>query len=97
MRAHDGRNQKGFAVNLRYVISHIGILALLTGCETVRYKTVEVPIRIACVATAPAKPARVTPCPDTITDSQCVKRAAIDIERLDSALDQANELLKACQ
>lgn len=69
----------------------------LAGCETVRYRTVEVPVRIACVATVPTKPARVTPCPENITDSQCVKRAAIDIERLDSALDQASELLQACK
>ena len=69
----------------------------LAGCETVRYKTVEVPVRVACITTAPAKPARVTPCPESITDSQCVKRAAVDIERLDSALDQVSELLRACQ
>ena len=89
---------------MRFLKGSKGVFALaaplaltLTACETVSYKTVEVPVRVACVATAPAKPARVTPCPESITDSQCVKRAAVDIERLDSALDQVNELLKACQ
>ena len=69
----------------------------LTGCETVRYKTVEVPIRIACVAAAPAKPARLTPCSETITDSQCVKRSGVDIERLQSAVDQLTADLEACR
>ena len=69
----------------------------LTGCETVRYKTVEVPVRIACVAAAPVKPARLTPCAETITDSQCVKRSSVDIERLQSAVDQLSADLEACR
>ena len=82
----------------RHIAATCTILALLlTGCETVRYKTVEVPVRISCVTSIAAKPARLTPCPESVTDSQCVKRSGIDIERLDSALDQSNELLKACQ
>lgn len=69
---------------------------LLAGCELMPTRVVEVPVRVSCVAAVPAKPSRLTPCPPEITNSQCVKRAAIDIERLDSALDQSNEMLKAC-
>lgn len=68
----------------------------LTGCSYLPKQIVEVPVRVSCVAAVPAKPSRLTPCPPEITNSQCIKRAAIDIERLDSALDQSNELLKAC-
>lgn len=71
-------------------------LLALTGCSYLPKQIVEVPVRISCVAAVPAKPSRLTPCPPEITNSQCVKRAAIDIERLDSALDQSNEMLKAC-
>ncbi len=85
----------------RYVNSHIGIIALillaLSGCAAQPVRVAEVPVRIACVTSIPAKPIRLTPCPREITDSQCIKRAGVDIERLDSALDQANELLRACQ
>jgi hypothetical protein len=71
---------------------------LLAGCTaTTQYRTVQVPVRVTCVTTIPAKPTRLTPCAPDVTDSQCVKHAVIDIERLDSALDQSNELLKACQ
>lgn len=77
----------------------LAILALtLAGCtQTVQYRTVQVPVRISCVAAVPAKPSRMTPCPKDITDSQCVKRAAIDIERLESAVDQLTQLVAACQ
>ena len=76
----------------------IAACVLLAGCQTItRHETIQVPVRIACVASVPAKPSRVTPCPPEISDSQCVKRAAIDIERLDSAVDQLTELVKACQ
>jgi hypothetical protein len=68
----------------------------LAGCDLMPTRIVEVPVRVSCVAAVPAKPSRLTPCPPEITNSQCVKRAAIDIERLDSALDQSNEMLKAC-
>ena len=71
-------------------------LFALSGCELMPTRVVEVPVRISCVAAVPAKPSRLTPCPPEITNSQCIKRAAIDIERLDSALDQSNEMLKAC-
>ena len=69
----------------------------LTGCETVQYKTVEVPVRIACVTSIQAKPARLTPCSESITDSQCVKRSGVDIERLQSAVDQLTTDLEACR
>ena len=72
------------------------IAILSTGCDLMPTRIVEVPVRVSCVAAVPAKPSRLTPCPPEITNSQCVKRAAIDIERLDSALDQSNEMLKAC-
>ena len=69
----------------------------LAGCETVQYKTVEVPVRVACITSAPVNPARLTPCPETITDSQCVKRSGVDIERLQSAVDQLMAELEACR
>jgi hypothetical protein len=74
-------------------------LTLIVGCATpqIKYRTVEVPIMVRCVADVPTKPERMTPCPDPINDAQCVKRAARDIERLDSALDQSINILKACQ
>lgn len=76
----------------------LAILALaLAGCQTTQYRTVQVPVRVSCVAGVPAKPPRLTPCPTDITDSQCVKRAAIDIERLQSAVDQLTQLVDACQ
>ena len=86
-------------MSTRYV--HIAAMCtffavLSTGCSYLPKQVVEVPVRVSCVAAVPAKPSRLTPCPPVITNSQCVKRAAIDIERLDSALDQSNELLKAC-
>jgi hypothetical protein len=72
---------------------------LLAGCATpqVKYRTLEVPIMVRCVSDVPAKPERMTPCAENVNDAQCVKRAARDIARLDSALDQSIELLKACQ
>ena len=70
---------------------------LLAGCETVQYKTVEVPIRVACITSVPEKPSRLTPCPESITDSQCVKRSAIDVERLQSAVDQLTLDLESCK
>jgi hypothetical protein len=79
-------------------IASMCALWLLAGCNTLtRHETVQVPVRVTCVTTIPAKPTRLTPCAPDVTDSQCVKRAVIDIERLESALDQSNELLKACQ
>lgn len=70
----------------------------LAGCtQTVQHRTVQVPVRISCVAAVPAKPSRVTPCPKDIADSQCVKRAAVDIERLQSAVDTLTDLVEACQ
>lgn len=71
-------------------------LLALSGCELMPTRIVEVPVRVSCVAAVPATPSRLTPCPPEITNSQCVKRSAIDIERLDSALDQSNKMLKAC-
>lgn len=71
---------------------------LLAGCQTMtRYQTVQVPVRVSCVSAVPQKPVKLTPCPTDITDSQCVKRAAIDIERMESAVDQLTEIVKACQ
>ena len=67
----------------------------LAGCETVQYKTVEVPVRVSCVSSVPPKPAKPVKC--VLEDSECVKQAGRDIERLDSALDQVSELLRACQ
>lgn len=69
----------------------------LAGCETVQYKTVEIPVRVACITSVPAKPMRLTPCAEAITDSQCVKRSAIDLERLQSAVDQLSADLEACR
>ena len=74
------------------------ILALLlTGCETAPIKSIELPVRVSCFGTIAAKPSRLTPCPKEITDSQCVKRAALDIERLQSAVDQLTLDLEACR
>lgn len=73
------------------------LAAFLTGCETAPTRTVEVPVRQSCVTTIAAKPSRLTPCPKEITDSQCVKRAALDIERLQSAVDQLSADLEACR
>lgn len=74
------------------------ILLALAGCPgTVQYKTVEVPVRIACLTTEVPKPELLTPCGGDPSDEQCVRRSGKDIERLSSALDQANKLLKACQ
>ena len=84
--------------NVATTICLCGISLIAVGCTTTtQYRTVQVPVRVTCVTTIPAKPTRLTPCAPDVTDSQCVKRAVIDIERLDSALDQSNELLKACQ
>ena len=77
--------------------SILAVFLTLTGCETVQYKTVEVPIRVACITSVPAKPSRLTPCLESITDSQCVKRSAIDVERLQSAVDQLTSDLEACR
>ena len=73
------------------------LAVLLAGCETAPIKTVELPVRISCVGTIAAKPSRMTPCPKDITNSQCVKRAALDIERLQSAVDQLTTDLEACR
>ena len=73
------------------------LAVLVTGCETAPTRTVEVPVRQSCVGTIAAKPSRLTPCPKDITDSQCVKRAALDIERLQSAVDQLTSDLEACR
>ncbi len=72
---------------------------LLVGCATpqIKYRTIEVPIIVKCVDEIPKKPERYTPCPESTNDEQCIKRAGRDIERLDSALDQSINLLKACQ
>lgn len=79
-------------------IATLAAAVLLSGCAPqIRYKTVNVPVITPCVATVPTKPARMTPCPPTATDAQCVQRAAIDIERLDAALDETINLLGACK
>jgi len=74
------------------------LLLPLAGCPaTVRYQTVEVPVRIACITTVTEKPALLTPCGSAPLDADCVLRSGTDIARLSSALDQAINLLKACQ
>lgn len=80
-------------------LSSLGMAALLSGCASpqIKYRNIEVPAAVSCVADVPKKPERYTPCPPTVPDSLCVIRAARDIERLDSALDQAIEQLKACK
>ncbi len=82
-----------------YVRFMCGLCVVLCAACTpqIRYRTVEVPVTVSCVAHVPAKPSRLTPCPPSVTDSQCVTRAAVDIERLDSALDQSLNLLEACK
>ena len=78
------------------LVTAIMACAAVSACSYLPKQIVEVPVRVSCVAIVPQKPSRLTPCPAEITNSQCIKRAAIDIERLDSALDQSNEMLKAC-
>jgi hypothetical protein len=77
----------------------LATLIFLSGCATpqIKYRTIEVPIVVSCVDEIPKKPERYTPCPESTNDEQCVKRAARDIERLDSALDQSIKILKACK
>jgi len=78
-----------------------GVLALLVvaGCTPpqVEYLTKEVPVRVPCITIVPDKPIRLTPCPIVVTDEGCIQRAAIDIERLASAVDQLTTVVKACQ
>jgi outer membrane murein-binding lipoprotein Lpp len=81
----------------KWALSLIGAIGL-AGCATVpEVKTVNVPVRVSCVTAVPAKPTRLTPCPKDITNSQCIKRAAVDIERLQSAVDQLTTDLEACR
>lgn len=72
-------------------------LIALSGCAAQPTRVVEVPVRVSCVTAVPAKPARLTPCPKEITNSQCILRAAVDIERLQSAVDQLTTDLEACR
>jgi len=72
-------------------------LIALSGCAIQPAKIVQVPTVQSCVTGVPAKPSRLTPCPKAITDSQCVTRAALDIERLQSAVDQLTTDLEACK
>lgn len=72
-------------------------LIVLAGCTAQPVRVAEVPVARSCVTSIPAKPARLTPCPPDITNSQCIKRAAIDIERLQSAVDQLTTDLEACK
>ena len=72
-------------------------LIALSGCAIQPAKIVQVPTVQSCVSGVPAKPSRLTPCAKDITDSQCVKRAALDIERLQSAVDQLTIDLEACR
>ena len=77
----------------------IGILALvlLAGCETMPAKIVQVPITTSCVTAVPDKPIRLTPCAADVGVVQCFKNLAIDVEVLDSAVDQLRNLLSACK
>lgn len=73
-------------------------LIALSGCATApEVRTVNVPVRQSCVTSVPAKPSLLTPCPKDIARSQCVIRAAKDIERLQSAVDQLTTDLEACK
>ena len=74
------------------------MLVLLAGCETMPSReTVRVPVTTSCVTTIPEKPVRLTPCGATIGAVQCFKNLEIDLETLDSAVDQLLRLLSACK
>ena len=93
MRAHQRFDNESAAMNKLILFC----LIALPGCAVQPARVVEVPVRQSCVGTIAAKPQRLTPCPKPITDSQCVKRAALDIERLQSAVDQLTVDLEACR
>ena len=73
-------------------------LALLVGCDTMPSREpVKVAVTTSCVTAIPEKPIRLTPCPSTVGTVQCFKNLEIDVETLDSAVDQLLRLLSACK
>lgn len=73
-------------------------LALLAGCDTMPSREpVKIAVTTSCVATIPEKPTRLTPCEKTVSAVQCFKNLEIDVETLDSAVDQLLRLLSACK
>ena len=74
------------------------VLILLAGCETMPSReTVKVAVTTSCVTAVPDKPTRLTPCAATVGAVQCFKNLEIDLETLDSAVDQLLRLLSACK
>ena len=74
------------------------VLALLVGCENMPTREpVKVAVTTSCVTTIPEKPTRLTPCATTIGAVQCFKNLEIDVETLDSTVDQLLRLLVACK
>ena len=74
------------------------VLVLLAGCDTMPSReAVKVAVTTSCVTTIPEKPVRLTPCAPTIGAVQCFKNLEIDVEVLDSTVDQLLRLLSACK
>lgn len=74
------------------------LIVLLAGCDTMPTRdAVRVPVTTACVTVVPDKPTRLTPCGSEVSNVQCFKNLAIDVETLDSAVDQLRGLLSACK
>ena len=74
------------------------VLTLLVGCDTMPPRdVVKVAVTTSCITVVPEKPVRLTPCAPTIGAVQCFKNLEIDVETLDSTVDQLLRLLSACK